>query len=598
MIQRIRKEKSKLLYLNIGQALFLVLMMLTSISLSAQTTTVSYTSSSSDIPNPERGFYYYTITEASNYNSLDVNDLISKRTPYTPPSANYMVHATLVFRYVVLDSYLNSDIPSNFLDLMQADFDIARVAGVKLILRFTYTNTPPAGSCGSWICPPYGDADKSRVLGHIAQLKPLLQGNSDVIATLQMGFIGVWGEQYYTDHFGDASLSPFILTNTNWTDRNEVLEALLDAIPTTRTVQVRYPQMKQRYIYGLGSGTNSAALTIGEAYDGSEKSRIGFHNDCFLASDTDFGTYNDYGPPSSSADTANLKPYSATDTQFVPMGGETCSEYTPHDDCASRGGRADTEIERFHFSYLNSQFNNPDVNNDWTGVCLDEIQKKMGYRLLLIEGTYPNEAVVGSELSISFTIENEGYAAPFNPRGIQLVFRNNISDEEFFSPLDIDPRYWFNGIHNISPQSCIAPYIPPGNYDLLIHLPDPEPTLHNNPDYAIQLANQNMWESNTGYNDLNHTITITANTDFTYCLSNQMLSAVSIYDSTYCESIRDISGIIAAESYNASLTIKSDGTVKGDSAVIYRSGNQIELNSGFEVESQALFWAIIEDCNE
>ncbi len=49
-----------------------------------------------------------------------------------------------------------------------------------------------------------GDAPKDIVFGHIAQLGPILTKNADVINCIQMGFIGTWGENYYTDFFGDA----------------------------------------------------------------------------------------------------------------------------------------------------------------------------------------------------------------------------------------------------------------------------------------------------------------------------------------------------------------------------------------------------------
>ena len=38
------------------------------------------------------------------------------------------------------------------------------------------------------------------------QLKPVLQKNEDVIFVLQAGFVGAWGEWYYTTHFGIRSL--------------------------------------------------------------------------------------------------------------------------------------------------------------------------------------------------------------------------------------------------------------------------------------------------------------------------------------------------------------------------------------------------------
>jgi len=561
----------------------------------AQTTTVNYTPSSFDIPNPERGFYVYSSTSASNYSPLDITYLSNLRNQFTPSTANYQIRSTLVFRYFILDDFVNASITPGFLVQMQNDFDAARTAGVKLIIRFSYTNTPPSGSCGNWICPPYGDANKTRILEHISQVTPLLQNNKDVITTVQMGFIGVWGENYYTDHFGDASVSPFILSNTNWTDRNDVLGALLDAVPVERTVQVRYPQLKQRYIYGIAAPTNSSALTGAEAYDQSDKSRIGFHNDCFLASDADFGTYSDYGPPVSQSDTINLKPYKQDDSQYVPVGGETCFINNPDDNCASAGGRADTELNRFNYSYLNSQFNNS-VNNDWTGVCMEDVKKRLGYRIALLSGTFPNSVENGEDIAITINLENQGYAAPFNPRGLELVLRNTSSGETFFAPLDIDPRTWFPGTHDITESVCIPPNLLAGNYTMLLNLPDPEPTLFNNPDYSIQLVNQNVWESSTGYNILNHSIQVTQATNAMDCFGDQMFTSTSVYDPNFCPSILNLTSTILTDIYRADDRIISDGNVLQSEDAIFHAGNQIELINGFEVENGSTFWAFIKDC--
>ena len=41
-------------------------------------------------------------------------------------------------------------------------------------------------------------------------------------------------------------------------------------------------------------------------------------------------------------------------------------------------------------------------------------------------------------------------------------------------------------------------------------MPDSAPTLAGRPEYAIRLANDNVWESITGYNSLNYTLNVTA----------------------------------------------------------------------------------------
>jgi hypothetical protein len=45
-------------------------------------------------------------------------------------------------------------------------------------------------------------------------------------------------------------------------------------------------------------------------------------------------------------------------------------------------------------------------------------------------------------------------------------------------------------------------------YDVLLGLPDPTASLHDRPEYAIQLANKNVWESSTGFNNLGHKLEV------------------------------------------------------------------------------------------
>src|SRR6478752_9420928 len=239
------------------------------------TDTVSYAESGEDFPNPERGFYRVAETFASNYTALDVEQMKTWRTLQQADDGNYEVYSTLVFRNIVLEGYTNKSLPQDLLTNISNDLTAARDAGMKLVLRFCYTVTANSGSCPEgFICPEYGDAPKNIVLQHIAQLKPLLQDNADVIACLQMGFIGTWGENYYSDYFGDtSSKGKGKLVDKNWSDKIEVLKALLNALPQNRMIQVRTPQMKQRYVYGVNALTSAKPLTDAEAFTGTDASR-------------------------------------------------------------------------------------------------------------------------------------------------------------------------------------------------------------------------------------------------------------------------------------------------------------------------------------
>lgn len=487
-------------------------------SLAAQTT-VTYTSSSLDFPNPERGFYYPTNSDDG---MLDEGGIAGLRNEFMPWQANYQVHSTLVYRYFMLTDFVDAPISATFLDDMQTDFNTVRNAGAKLIVRFSYTNDYTE-------IPPYGDASKTRVLGHIAQLAPLLSSNADIIATVQLGFIGIYGEGYYTDYFGDASgAGAGYLDAQNWDDRAEIITALLAALPQNRMIQVRYPQQKQKFVYGNTAPTNSAP----------SGGRIGFHNDCFLASNTDFGTFTNYDQWSAAHATmvTDLRTYKAQDSQAVVVGGETCAanvDIAGDEQCSADGGRADTDLALFHYSFLNSDYNNAAVNNQWTGVCLDEIKRKLGYRFVLQSGNFPAEAQPGQQITLNLSVTNEGYAAPYNPRGVEYILRNTATSDRYYAAPSSNPQQWQPGTTTSLDQTfCLPADMPLGQYELLLHLPDPEPTLYGNPDYSIRLANilpnsDDVWESSTGFNQLGHTITVNNTAAGSACAGSTTFSSLS-----------------------------------------------------------------------
>jgi hypothetical protein len=477
---------------------------------------VMYTESGEDFPNPERGFYRYSEVHSSNYVVLNEAELKGYRSPQSIQSANYQVSSTLVFRYYVLDDVVNTAISASFLTNLKKDFDAARAAGVKLIPRFVYTATAKPGNCPEgFICPLYGDAPKAIILNHIAQLKPVLHDNADVIACVQLGFIGVWGEQYYSDFFGDASpnANQGKLLDQNWKDRFEVIKALLDAVPADRMIQLRYPQMKQRYIYGVNAPLTSAPLTESGAFSETDIARLGYHNDCFMASINDFGTYEDYGnsstPRASDGTVLNtLKDYFKADSKFVAVGGETCSnDYSPANDCEP-AGKIQAEFAALHYSFINAHYNTA-VNNDWQdGGCMDNIKRNLGYRFVLQSAVLPDNVVKGSSMNITLNITNKGYASPYNKRPAQLLLRHTKTGEVKSINLAADVRRWYSGNIKVTESVAIPQDFPAGDYEMLLNLPDAYASIGKRPEFSIRLANNNVWEAATGYNKLNHTIKV------------------------------------------------------------------------------------------
>ena len=443
----------------------LIILLLAALYSNAQIKVV-YSNSYSDIANPERGFYKHFETQSSNHSPLSVNTLQNLRVQQ---------NITLILRLYYLNSFVNTDITTSFLNSIQADFNAIRSAGLKCIVRFAYSNKGIS---------PYGDASKARVLSHLQQLKTVLVNNSDVIYLVQAGFIGSWGEWYYSDYFGNY---PF--TINNYLDRREVLDSLLNILPKEIMVQVRTPWYK-RNLYNV-----SEPIPDSIAFNGSILSRIGYHNDCFLADFNDMGTF---------INPSIEYPYMQSETRFLPMGGESCQLFPSRSNCDT----ALKELSLFHWSYMNSGYH-PDVLKVFENSgCMSEIKKLLGYRFVLQQGIYPENVTNGKKILINIELKNEGFASPFNPKIAYIILRHNSSGKEYSIPLKSEPRFWQPGIINITEYIPLPRDIQAGQYKLLFSIPDQASTLATNPKYSIQFANYSIWENTTGYNDLLHVINL------------------------------------------------------------------------------------------
>jgi hypothetical protein len=490
----------------------LILFFFGRVDLNAQGVKIVYKESGEDFSNPERGFYIPSSTKASDFILLSEKKLMAFQQEQQSRGASYKVHSSLLYRSYELDTFKDKPLSVSFLENLQKDFDAVRKAGLKMILRFAYTDKSHTGDCKDeyGICPPYGDAPVEIVLHHVKQLQPYLYKNADVIAVLQEGFIGIWGENYYTDYFGSGTNEGAgIIADSSWGKRNKFLAALLAALPLNRMIQVRTPQIKQKYVYGVKAVPSSGPLTVTEAFSKKDKARIGFHNDCFLSSPDDYNTYYDYGSSAGKRDTANkrLRNYIEADSRFVPVGGETCDDaFSPQNDCAP-SGYATEEMAAMHYSFLNAAYNNT-VNNDWDSLgCMESIKRKLGYRLLLHYSMLPAAIKMNDKLQIQIQLENKGYASPYNPRPVQLILRNRQTGKIARLNFSTQIQKWFTGMILLKGSFALPASLPKGEYDLLLNLPDAYQSLQN-PAYSIRLANEDVWEPGTGFNSLHHYVKI------------------------------------------------------------------------------------------
>ena len=410
----------------------------------------------SDFANPERGYYYpYSFSKAGK--PVSANDIKSQR----------KYNRTLVLLEFYLTRYTTGDIADDYLKMIGDCFNSVREAGAKAVVRFAYSDSE---SKKPW------DVSEELTLRHIAQVKPLLQENADVILCLQAGFVGVWGEWYYTENFIQGPR-----TDEDYLPRKRVTEALLDALPATREVSLRTPTFKMK-MYGLA---DKDTITRETAHNGSKLSRLGGHNDCFVANATDYGTYVN------NKDRA----FWNGDTRYTIMGGETCDATTKYCHCEN----TIESMEKYHWTYLNSDYNKQVLSVWKDEMCYDEASMRLGYRLFVSDVSYdPELAVAGKQFTLNFDIYNEGFAAPQNPRDAYIILENGSNKTVL--ELGSDPRFWMDGeTTKVSKELTLDAA---GTYKLYMYLPDPEPRLKDNPYYAIRLANKNCWNDKNGYNSL------------------------------------------------------------------------------------------------
>jgi hypothetical protein len=429
-----------------------------------------------EIPNPERGFYRQFMPFGPGLQQVPLDDQTLAEVRREGLS--------LVRAYFVIDEFSGTPLSRAALDDIASAFAAVRRAGLKVIPRFAYNFPSPTDYQRAQ------DAPLERVLGHLDQLAPVLAANADVIAFVEAGFVGAWGEWH-------TSSSGLLESDRSLNGRSAaILARLLAIVPPTRAIALRYPFHKQQ-LYGL------QPLGPRDAFTGAPQARVGAHNDCFTWGATNGGTYAP--PPRLAQSVEALKRFLELDNRWVPQGGESCADdvtaaavLSPEAHCAS----AVPDLARMHWSTLHVAYH-PGVIGLWQREgCFGEIRKRLGYRFRLVDASLPARAVAGRPWSVSLRLTNDGWAAPYNPRLVELVLRDVATGALARFPLAADPRFWGPGETQILQFSATFPPLDQGDYELLLHLPDPERGLYGVPAYSIRLANSGLWEPDTGFNAL------------------------------------------------------------------------------------------------
>ncbi|HWS87330.1 MAG TPA: DUF4832 domain-containing protein [Pyrinomonadaceae bacterium] len=435
------------------------------------------------LPNPERGIYY---------------EWVNADDPHT-----------LVARWLRLDGHCNK----NLVWKGHADPDTSKVlkdyasellgdrkAGRKVIFRPRYDTAKdePNG------CKRFEADTEARMRGHVDAVAAMLADFKDVVAFVQAGYLGRWGEW-------------------NWSGYKPATSPTL-ADPEKRRAFLAYVIKAYR---GRGIDRHVGARRPVFAKQVSDQHPemgplVGYYNDCFMTNESDENTYKNFEGeqhPSNFATVAEAIGWVKRASADVPFGGETCPVgKRRYLNCVNMVG-GQSEPAGLHMTYLNGGWAK-DAKPAWQGGgCYGEIKSRLGYRFEVVSVDYPAQAAAGAPVTIGVRVRNTGWARMHNPRRAYVILKGANAKLAVGEPLAgytalaathtgrALVRDWLPGEEAVFEQTFAAP---PGTWEVGVMLPDPE-----RPDvtaYAVRFASTHkgspLYDPATGVNKLGVTLVV------------------------------------------------------------------------------------------
>jgi len=450
------------------------ILVIASLSFAAVQSSRSFLPDTSLIANPERGWYI------QEQNTVATNWLASERTLYG---------STLLRLYIRLDPWKNGGtISDSALQSMQQTFDRVQAQGYKVILRFAYNFGNAA------------DAPLSVIEDHLHQLRPFLQKNADLIWTVEAGLVGYWGEW----HSSENGLTyvwddPQIVKQTALDARNRIVDSLLAILPEGKSVLIRYPQAISELLENQWPNLDASS-----AFTPTRQARLGHHNDCFLASIDDWGTYTctDWQDTACFEASPHEVSWFQNNSRWFPVEGETCNNDPMYSACDT----ALKYLQQNHWDALHRHYDETVINRWKTEGCYGEVQRNVGYRFEVVEVKWSDTVGQGGTVLAQILLRNTGFGKLYNAHPIRMSLRNpenhTINANGWNDTGLVDMRRLGPGDSMWVEGSFAIPLgTPVGNYQLDVWMPDISERLASDARYSIRFATKNLWNATRGVNE-------------------------------------------------------------------------------------------------
>ncbi|MBR1741487.1 MAG: DUF4832 domain-containing protein [Lachnospiraceae bacterium] len=376
---------------------FFILMIFPSYSL-AGSPLLSYDESTDSFENPERGFYVPALLKLKESDSS------------VPESAlkNNLTHLK-----VDISDFggTGKKLSEGALDALDETLRLIKENGGTAVIRFAYDDY----FSGSTVSEP----DLKMMRTHIKQVSSVLERHEPVIACVEAGMLGLYGEYHGTG-------------NCTKKNRTGIIQAWLDHLSSKLMISVRTP----------GYIAEWAGISLDKlCKDGTSKAgieRIGIYNDGYLGSSNDLGTY---------ANRTNELDWLDEQTDSAFFGGEVVA-YIDKGTPKNTAGYMEKEGFLTHTSYLNSLWN-ADVIDQLKKEVFDGkdslykglsgyqyVDNHLGYRFVLTDSEI---TVAGDKLRIFLQIRNVGFGSLVNDKTATVILES--ADKVYELPFgDFDIR--------------------------------------------------------------------------------------------------------------------------------------------------------------
>ena len=442
------------------------------------------------VKNPDRGLYKLVQVELQNEEE-NFDDFEKKIEEINENDKE----VSLISLQLNLKNYVQeNNISKNKLIEINKYFSIIRKNGYKVIFRIVYDSVGQANP----------EPEFNIILQHMEDLKEIYATNKDIIFVVEAGFLGTNGE------WVNGKYDKYM------TEKNKVIEKLLEIVPEEVQISFRKPI----YITDYLSSKNT--VTESNAFSTDIISRFGLYNSGYLESENDSDTYN-------KLERTESIEWQKLQTKYTSFGGVVKNWKSNYNDLEN----AIKDMFTRHCTYLNKNADE-NVMEKWKGTLYTGteeiynrksgyvyIQNHLGYRLLLTNVEF-NGTEAGKNAEVSINLENIGFGNILKEKTITLIYKNTSNTYKIETNIDIRKQLK-DGNYVLQINEKLPDDMKDGEYNVYLSIGEPYESLKDNSDYYIKLVNKNVWNEETKGNYLGK-VTIGANTNNKETSSSNIIS--------------------------------------------------------------------------